>query len=366
MNIALVHDWITNVSGAERVLLAIKDIFPEAVIYTSVYKEDSAQAFSDFEIRTTYLQNYPVFQNRREALIPYAPLAFESLDLSNFDLVISNTTFAAKGIITKPETVHICYCHTPTRYLWEQQIDSRASQGRFSGVRRRISNKLRVWDYAAAQRPDYFIANSETVRKRIKKYYNRDSKVVYPPVETNRFHSTASDTVSDYYLYVSRLVDYKRADIVVEAFNINGRNLRIVGNGPEKAKLMARAKNNIKFLNHVSDQELLSEYQNAKAFVFASEEDFGIVPVEAMACGKPVICYGTGGASETVLNGKTGLYFFKQSAVDINEAIEKFESLALNKQTIIQRAEEFSEQKFKKNFRESVEKFVSEHRTNFL
>ncbi|OQB05718.1 MAG: GDP-mannose-dependent alpha-(1-6)-phosphatidylinositol monomannoside mannosyltransferase [bacterium ADurb.Bin212] len=364
MNIALVHDWITNVSGAERVLLIIKEIFPEADIYTSVFKEDSAKAFADFDIKTTYLQNYPVFRNKREALIPYAPVAFESLDLSGYDLVISNTTFAAKGVITKPETAHVCYCHTPTRYLWEQQIDSRANKGCFSGVRRRVSHKLRVWDYAAAQRPDYFLANSYTVQRRINKYYGRDSEVVYPPVNIDKFQPVKNPK-ADYYLFVSRLIRYKKADLVIEAFNVLGDELRIIGAGPEEGSLRKIAKGNIKFLGKISDEELTDQYSNARAFIFPAEEDFGIVPVEAMASGRPVIAYNRGGASETVVQGVTGELFKEQTRDEIIDAVKAFNPDKYDIEAIRNRAENFSEQKFKKNFKDSVSNFVSEHRANF-
>ncbi len=360
MNIALVHDWITNVSGAERVLLVLKKIYPKADIYTSVYDRNKAKKFNNYDIRTTYLQKNNLFIKNRELLIPYAPLAFESLDLSMYDLVISSTTYAAKGVITKPNTTHVCYCHTPTRYIWEPTLDTRASEGKFSGLRKKIAHKLRTWDYIAAQRPDYYIANSETVKKRIKKYYRRDSTVIYPPVDIEKFQLKKNSSINtgEYYLYVSRLVGYKKADLVVRAFNKNKKQLIIIGSGSEKNKLLKMVNNNIKILDAVDDDSLVNYYQNAKAFVFVAEEDFGIVPIEAMACSKPVIAYCRGGASESVIDGITGVHFASQNIESLNNAIDQFESMKFDFGVIRKRAEEYSEEKFIKAFMSQIDKFL--------
>lgn len=361
MNIALVHDWITNVSGAEKVLLALIEIFPEADIYTTVFDKKKAQIFSQYRINTSYLQKYSIFRNKREALIPYAPLAFESFDFSNYDLVISSTTYAAKGIITKPQTLHISYCHTPTRYLWEPHLDNRAQKGAFSAVRKGVSHKLKMWDLVASSRPDYYIANSETVKKRIEKYYRRDAEVIYPPVDIVKYSPPTEEGVEEYYLFVSRLIDYKKADIAIQAFNNNKKILRIVGAGPQEKLLRLMANNNIKFLGRISDEELLKQYQHARAFIFTAEEDFGIVPVEAMACGRPVIAYGYGGASETVVDGVTGVLFNRQEADCLENAIELFEKQKFDSTTIRNRAEEFSKQKFIQKFKKTVDKLVEDH-----
>ena len=358
MNIALVHDWITNLAGAERVLLSLKEIFPEADIYTSVYNAAKVKEFLKFDIKTTYLQRYQIFRDRRELLIPYAPLAFESLDLSKYDIVITSTTYAAKGVITKPDTVHICYCHTPTRYLWDPQIDDRATTGKFSAIRKKVSHKLRIWDFAAAQRPDHYIANSKTVKERIKKYYKRDSEVIYPAVDIQKFFISQENKPRDYYLFVSRLVKYKKADVVIKAFNSLKKELVVIGDGPEKDILHKIAQKNIMFLGKVDDSDLLKYYQEAKAFVFAAEEDFGIVPIEAMACGKPVIAYAKGGAAETVINGKTGLYFYHQTEEDIVEAVKNFETMKLNPIEIRQQAEKFSKEVFIDKFKKFVENTI--------
>ena len=359
MNIALVHDWLTNVAGAERVLLRLKEIYPNADIYTSVFDKKKAAVFAKYDVKTTYLQKYSIFRRFREALIPFAPLAFESLDLSKYDLVITNTTFAAKGVITKPETIHICYCHTPTRYIWQPEIDSRADRGFFSGLRRKIAHKLRIWDKAAADRPDFYFANSNNGKRRITKYYCRDSKVIYPPVAIDKFTPAAEKNIKDYYLFVSRLIGYKKCDIVIQAFNQLGLPLKIIGNGPEKEKLKKIAKNNIQFLGFLSDSELKKYYSEAKAFVFAAEEDFGIVPVEAMACGRPVIAYSKGGATETVVDGKTGLFFHQQTFESIISAVKKFAQKKFDSKVIREQAEKFSVERFQKEFKQAVEEIIN-------
>ena len=358
MNIALVHDWLTNMAGAERVLLEIKKIYPEAPIYTSVFDPKGASDFANSDIRVSYLNRWPLFKNKRELLIPYSPLAFESFDFSDFDVVISNTTFPAKGIITKPNTVHICYCHTPSRYLWEPQIDPRASSGFLSGLRKRVAHKNRIWDQMAADRVDHFIANSHYVAKRIKKYYGKESVVVYPPVNINKFKVGKKEDIKDYFLFVSRLVGYKRCDLVIDAFNKLGLPLKVIGRGPEKKNLEKRAKLNIEFLGYLSDEEIGKYYREAKAFVFAAEEDFGIVPLEAMSSGRPVIAYGTGGASETVKPGITGEFFPYQTVESLVEEVKKFDERKYDPETIRKHAEQFSEEVFREKFSTAVKEIL--------
>lgn len=360
MNIAIIHDWLTNMAGAEKVLLQILEIYPEADVYTSVYERAACPEFAKYKVNTTYLQRYSLFRRYREALIPYAPLAFEMLDLSSYDLVISSTTFAAKGVITKPDALHVCYCHTPTRYLWEPEIDNRAKSGFMSGLRQKTAHKLRLWDKVAAERPDYYLANSETVRERIKKYYKRESQVVYPPVEIDKFSYNKGISIQDYFLFVSRLIPYKKADLVIEAFNKLSLPLKIIGDGPEAARLRKIAGPNIDFLGRVDDEQLAKYYSQAKAFIFAAEEDFGIVPVEAMACGRPVITLSRGGAAETVLNGKTGLYFQEQSVESLVSAVRKFKAEEYDPEVIRARAKEFSAENFKKCFSNAVDNIIKD------
>lgn len=359
LNIALVHEWITNVAGAERVLLVLKEIFPNAPIYTAVYDPKRAKPFNKFDVRTSFLQNLPFMKTKREALVPFTPFAFEQFDLSAFDLVISSTTVAAKGVITKPDTIHVSYCHTPPRYIWEPQVDPRARKGKFAWIRSNIIHKMRIWDRVAADRVDYFIANSKYIANRIKKYYRRDAKVIYPCVSTERFDIAKKEDIKDYFLFVSRLVDYKRCDIAVEAFNALGIPLKIIGRGPEKEKLVKVAKENIEFLGHLSDSDIAKYYREAKAFIFAAEEDFGIVPVEAMASGRPVIAYGAGGVTESVVEGKTGIFFKEQTAASLIEAIKKFNQDDFDPEVIKKHAENFSNEKFKTEFINYLEQIIN-------
>ncbi len=358
MNIALVHDWLTNFAGAERVLLDLAELFPGSRIYTSVYDRKKVPQFAKYDVVESYLGKNPVFKRYREALIPYAPQAFESFDFSNYDLVISNTTFAAKGIIVKPKTLHICYCHTPARYLWQPEIDDRADTGIFSSLRKKIAHNLKIWDRAAAERPDYYLANSNTVKKRIKKYYNRDSVVVYPPVDTDRFSICPRSEVKDYFLFVSRLVGYKKADIVIDAFNRLKKPLYIIGSGPDEARLRRVASKNIKFLGRVSDAELSDYYQKAQALVFIAEEDFGIVPLESSSSGRPVIAYNAGGASETVVPGINGILINEQSSQALVEAVSRFKADQFNPEAVRTHAEKFSKKIFRQNFKTEVDKLL--------
>ncbi len=361
MKIALVHDWLTVYSGAERVLLALSEVYPEAEIYTSVYDPVKVTAFRDKKVHTSFLQNIPLMKKKRELLIPFTPFAFEQFDFSQYDVVISSTTFPAKGIITKPDTLHISYCHTPTRYIWEPHLDPRATKGRLKWLRDKVVHKLRIWDFLAADRVDYFIANSKYVANRIKKYYRRDSDVIYPPIDVDNFTPKPKEEVGDYFLFVSRLVDYKRCDIAVKAFNELGLPLKIVGYGPDEAKLKAMAKPNIEFMGAKFGEELQEIFARAKAFVFTAEEDFGIVPVEAMACGRPVICYSKGGQSESALAGTTGILFDQQTPESLAEAVRKFDADDYDPIKIRSHAEKFSKERFKTEIVEKIEELMDKY-----
>lgn len=357
MNIALVHDWLTNLAGAERVLVELKQILPKADIYTSVFDSDKVQAFKRDEVKTSFFQNLPLVKKHRELLIPFTPFIFEQFDFSKYDLVISNTTFAAKGILTRPGTTHVSYCHTPPRYIWEPGLDPRASSGRFSFLRKNIAHKIRIWDRVAADRVDFFMGNSKYIVNRIKKYYGRDAAVLYPPVNVDFFKDSEREE-KDFFLFVGRLTDYKKCDIVIQAFNQIGSNLVVVGGGPQESKLRSMAKRNIKFAGRISDEELRTLYSQAKALIFPSEEDFGIVPLEAMAAGCPVIAYNKGGAAETVDENKTGLFFKEQTPQSLILAIEKLSSAHLEIKYIQAHAEKYSKQNFANNFKETITKFI--------
>lgn len=361
MNIALVHDCLTSVEGSERVLLALKEIYPDAPIYTSVFDKNRASEFSKFDVRPSVLQSMKFLHKYRELLIPLTPFAFENINLSDFDLVISNTSFAAKGVILKPETVHICYCHTPTRYLWSPEIDPRGS----GKMRSKIQKKLKRWDLVASARPDFYIGNSNNISAKIKKFYGRNAITIYPPVDVELFKPGEEKDVKDYFLFVSRLVKHKKCDLVIEAFNKLNLPLKIIGRGPEKKRLERMANKNVEFLNFLPDQELKKYYAEARAFIFAAEEDFGIVPVEAMASGRPVIAFGAGGAKETVVDGETGVFFYPQTAEALEQAVGKFSQMKFDSNKIRKQAEKFSKERFKKEFESKVRGMVEEYKRNF-
>ena len=338
--------------------MEIMKVFPEAVIYTSVFDQKKAAPFTKFDVRTSFLQKVPLAKSKREVLVPLTPLAFEQFDLSEYDLVLSNSHMAAKGVLTKPKTISISYCHTPPRYLWEPDVDPRAKSGRFAWLKNKIAHEMRIWDRVAADRVDYFWGNSKYICKRIKKYYGRESEVLYPPVDIERFEIGPDKDIKEYFLFVSRLVLYKKCDLVIEAFNELGLPLKIIGRGPEEKRLKKLAKSNIEFLGYVSDKEQSKFYGEAKAFIFPAEEDFGIVPVEAMACGRPVIAYGAAGAAETVISGKTGVLFPEQTAISLVETIKNFNHRIYNTKEIRGWAEKFSGERFRAELKDKVDKIL--------
>jgi len=384
MKVALVYDRVNKWGGAERVLLALHKIWPEAPLYTSVYDPKSAPWAKVFDIRTSFLQKVPFVRTHHEWFAWLMPLAFESFNFDGYDLVISVTSAEAKGIISKPNTLHISYILTPTHYLWG--IEKGEEYHRFGRLAPLVKvfalpflSYLRAWDKIASQRPDILLAISKNVQKRIVKYYGRSSEVIYPPVDVRKFQISnikcqinpkfqISNT--KYFLVVSRLVPYKRVDIVVQAFNKLGWNLKIIGIGSEMEKLKRMAKDNIEFLGQLTDNELVSYYQNCQAVIFPQEEDFGLVPLEAQACGKPVIAYRGGGATETVIDGKTGLFFYPpatpkqayacdggrgpQTALLI-KVLESFNPKKFRPVDCREQAEKFSEERFLTEFKKKVE-----------
>lgn len=352
LRVAIVHDWMVSLGGAERVVDSLLKLFPQADVYTSVYDPKKLTLFKDKPIRTTFLRHWPLAKRKHQLFSAIRPLAFESLDFKDYDLVISSSSAESKGVITPTETLHVSYIYTPTRYYWsgyEDYLDS-PGFGILNPVVRlimpRLVKKLRVWDYAAAQRPDYLVGISKTVAGRIKQYYGRESKVIYPPVSIDKFSNNSGN--SDYFLVVARLVSYKRVDLAVRACTKLGKKLIVAGSGPELKNLKRIAGKNVEFILKPTDKEVAKLYARAKAFIFSANEDFGITPVEAMAAGCPVICYGKGGATETVIDGKTGVYHEKQTVSNLEEAIRKFEKTSFDKADLYARAREFSEERFLK------------------
>ncbi len=352
MNIALVHDWLTNFGGSERCLQAFSELYPTSPIYTSLWDQENVPQFANQEINTSFLQHMPGSIHHHAFYLNQMPLAFERFDLSEYDVVLSSSHACAKGVITLPQTLHICYCHTPTRYLWDfwhQYIKNPSYFGLFNPLIKTFApiaaTYLRLWDRAAAERVDYFIANSRYIAERIKKYYHKPSVVIYPPVDVADFH--VSTDLGDHFLLVSRLVNYKRVDLAISAFNEMGLPLRIVGDGPEYKKLRAHAHSNIEFLGSVDEQTKRDLMARCQAFIFPPEEDFGITAVEAMAAGRPVIALARGGALETVIDGKTGLFFNDQTTEQLIQAVKSYDSRNFDPDAIRTHAMQFDRSVFK-------------------
>lgn len=333
MKVALVHEFLTQSGGAERVLQALHEMFPAAPIFVLVKDERVVKKhFANAKIVTSFLQNLPGMPRWYKLYLPLMPKAIETFDFYGYDLVISDSSAFAKGVITKPPAKHLSYIHTPTRYLWgeTQYYIKTVVPALFRPLLSPVIPWLRRWDYRAAQRPNVLIANSKEVQRRIKRYYQRDSLLVHPFVD-DRYLRTPKvlSRKLDFYLLAGRIVPYKRYDIVVEAFKKNGRRLKIAGTGYglQQLQKLAAGVSNIKFLGRVNDDSLVKLYRAARAFIFPALEDFGIVTLEAQALGKTVICYGKGGSLETVIDGKTGVYFNRQTPQAVNKAIECFEQL---------------------------------------
>lgn len=363
LKIALVHDHLAQEGGAEKVLRAFHEIYPEAPIFTLLYNPATMGAdFRQKDVRPSFLQKIPGAKNHYQWLLPLMPTATESYDLSDFDVVLSSSSALAKGVITQPQTVHVCYCHTPTRYLWSD-THSYIKELSYNRLVKRamplILNKLRTWDRLAADRVDKFIANSATVQQRIKKYYSKKSDIIHPPVETKKFQ--ISSQVENYYLAGGRVVPYKRFDLIVQAFNRLGIPLKIFGEGRELDKLKSIAKKNIEFLGKVSDEERAKLYSKCIAYLHPQEEDFGITPLEAMASGRPVIAYGSGGALETVVPGKTGEFFDEQIWEELGDKIIRFRPENYDPHKIKEHAEQFDIDNFKGRIKSYINEAWQEH-----
>lgn len=357
MKIALVHDHLIQDGGAERVLDVFQKMWPESEIYTLLFDQTKlGHVFDPKKVKTSFLQNWVGALKHYQWFLPLMPTATESYDLMNYDVVLSSCSAMAKGIITRSNTLHFCYCHTPTRYLWSdthRYVDELKYNGLVKRIIPMILNKLRMWDFSAAQRVDYFIANSKNVSDRIKKYYRRDSIIIHPPVETDQFF--IAQKVGDHYLTGGRLVAYKRFDIAIEAFNRLGIPLKIFGTGPEEKNLKKMAKSNIEFLGKISFDELKKEYSQAQAFIHPQIEDFGITAVESMAAGRPVIAYAAGGACETVVEGKTGRFFEEQTWEALADTIVRFKSDEFDPIAIKAYAEQFSVKRFEKEITDLID-----------
>lgn len=378
MRVALVHDYLNQYGGGERVLEALMEIFPEAPIFTLFYDEEKTLGRFRGRVAKTSLLDFPLVRENHRFFIPLMPTAANFLDLGNdYDLIISDSAGYAKGISYGKNTKHISYVHTPLRYAWEAENYFNGAKGKLLvGAFRPVLNYLKNWDYRAGQKPDVLIANSQFIAGKIKNYYNREAKVIYPPVDTEKFylssgHSEAKlknlkrsftdvqDDKGSYYLAVGRLLHYKKFDLVIDAFAKLDLPLKIVGSGPEQEKLKAQSeklKAKVEFIPFVkSEEELRKLYNGARALIFPQVEDFGLVAAEAQACGTPVIAYAGGGALEIVKDGKTGIFFNQQTAESLIDAVEKFEKTKFIRSSIARSAKKFSKENFAKQFLKAIQ-----------
>ncbi len=364
VKIALVFDWMTNPGGAEKVNLMLAKMFPEAPIFTSIFNKNALPEFKDSAITTSFIQKLPFAKTKHQLYLGFMPYAYELFDLSNFDIVISSSHACAKGIITKPETMHICYCHSPMRYAWDNwhtYIKQYNINPILKKLGKRKMHKLRIWDRVSADRVDHFIANSSTTQKRIKKYYKKPSTIIHPMIDGSKFK--ISKEKGGYFLAVGRLTPYKKFDLIVETFNKLKLPLKIAGTGIMENQLRRQANSNIEFLGYVPDKELYKLYSECEALIFPQLEDFGIIALEAMASGRPVIALGQGGALDSIIDGKTGILFDKQTSVHLEGAIKKYNKLRkhFRPEKIREHALTFEEKPFEKKFM----KYLKEKWTHF-
>ena len=374
MRIAIVHDFLIKLGGAEKVLQVLHNIYPDAPIYTLLYDKEGTRgvfAKDGYKIIPSSLQKKPSFiRKRSKLLLTKYPQAIEEFNFNDFDVVISNSNSYAHGIITKPETLHICYCYSPTRYLWDWHHEYLAENNIGDGVlglyiKSKLS-QIRIWDRLSADRVDFFISQSKTVRERIKKYFRKESEVIYPPTDISKVKLNTSEP-KDFYLIVSRLTPYKKIDLAIEVFNKLGLKLYIVGEGSDLFRLEKLAKPNIKFLGFLSDEKVYKLMGECRALIFPSVEDFGLTPIETMAAGRPVIAYGKGGLTETVIEGKTGLFFAENTSDSLANAVKKFENNinVFKPSDCRAQAEKFSEQIFISKLKSEVARLYDKQKKNY-
>lgn len=362
LKIAIVHDFLTKIGGAEKVLLSLHNIFPDAPIFTLVYDELGTKSiFKNCKIHTSSLDKYPrAIKTKTKFLLPFYSKAIEEFDFSKYDIVISSSNSFAHGVITNPKTFHLCYCHSPMRYAWDYTNEYLEENHIGYGIKglfvRKTLHNIRIWDKISSLRVDKWVANSSNVKARIKKYYQCDSSVIYPPVPIEDIKCN-ENVPDDYYLIVSRLEPYKKINLAIKAFNTLKKPLVIIGVGSDLGVLKRIAGENIEFLGWQSNKSVYEYMRNAKALIFPGEEDAGITPIESMAAGRPVIAYNRGGVKESIIDGKTGLLFDQSTEKSLIETVKKFEEKILNFSPKIcrQEAEKFSGENFKKQLIEKIE-----------
>jgi glycosyltransferase involved in cell wall biosynthesis len=352
MNIALVHDYFTQLGGAEKVVEELYCMLPEASLFATVASEKMMPPrLKDVPVQTSWMQSLPNIENYYRAYFFLYPFAVSSLDLSKYDLVISSSSGYAKGVQTPLDTVHVCYCHTPMRWAWS--YESYANRESFGRSQRAILplfiRGLRYWDEQASRQPDHFVANSKTVAERIQRVYKRSAEVIHPPIDTNRFHS--SSLLDDYYVVLSRLVSYKRIDLAVQACTERNKNLVVIGDGPDRKNLEAMAGPSVRFIGRASDKRVENTIARCRALIFPGEEDFGMAPLEVAAAGRPTIAFRAGGARETIIENTTGVFFDQQTPESLGDAIENFEKLNWSTDALRKHAEGFGVPVFRDRFR---------------
>ncbi|BAF71305.1 glycosyltransferase [Sulfurovum sp. NBC37-1] len=357
--IAIIHDWYQNKGGAENVISSLLNLYPDADFFALVdfFDDQKRQdVLKGKKVTYTFIQRLPFAKKIFRHYLFLFPLAIERMDLRGYDLIISSSHAIAKGVMTGPEQLHICINYSPMRYAWDMYFDYRKEHN-LKGIKEKflfyVLHKIRIWDVIASNRVDHFIAISRLVQKRIAKYYRRESTIIYPPVDIENY--TLCENKQDYYFTMSRLVPYKRVKMIVETFVKNGKPLVVAGTGPQLKEIEQIATDNIRILGYVDDQMVVELMQKARAFLFAAYEDFGIVPVEAMACGTPVIAYGVGGIRDTLIDRKVGLFFDEQNEMSLNNAIDRFETMDFDYVTIANHAAKFSNKRFEKEIKKFVD-----------
>lgn len=372
MKVAIVQEWLVTVGGSDKVVKAILDIFPDADIYTLVAKKEVCDELGIpwEKVHTSFIQKMPLGTKKHRAYLPLFPFAIEQFDLRGYDVVISSSHCVAKGVLTKADQLHICYCHSPIRYCWdmynEYLEESHLDKGFKSWLVRLMLHPIRQFDAIAGSRVDYYISNSDYVGQRIRKTYRRKATTIHPNIDISNFE--LCNDKQEYYLASSRLVAYKKIDTIIEAFNqMPDKKLVVIGGGPNLEAYRKLANANVTVMGYQPFDVLKDKMQHAKAFVFAADEDFGMIPIEAQSCGTPVIAYGHGGSLETVNGGKTGLFFYEQTPEAIVEAVNKFEAMGLQPfapADCRQWAEGFSEERFKREIKEFVEEKYEDFKKN--
>ncbi len=356
MKVAIVHDYLNQYGGAERVLEALHDLYPSAPVYTSMYAAKTMPAiYKNWDIRTSFMQRLPRIAKLHQLYLPLYPTAFETFDLSGYDVVVSSSSAFAKGVITEATALHVCYCHSPMRFAWNYSdyMEGERMAGKARSILPLVLNYVKLWDEVSSRRVDAYIANSRVVARRIKKRYGRQATIINPPVDTRLYNPQPDGKHSDYYLIVSRMIPYKRLDIAIDAFTRLDLPLKVVGQGRQEAELRSRAGPNVEFLGALPDAQVKKLYANCLALIFPGQEDFGITPLEAQASGRPVIAYGAGGALETVVPHQTGEFFSPHTWEALADVVCHFKADDYDPAAIRSHAESFDREVFKRRMRSS-------------